>query len=198
MKYSEDYRERGRGHRWLGGVAAVAIGVAVVVGAYYFGQTSTTSSDVGATSSTEATPQVTETWPAVASPDPVLSAISWLHAYRTVTSQDVSASAWVDRVAPVVTGQLAASYEQARGGSTGARWEDFRQRGCVTTVENVGGVIPDEAPRAEDLVNVQVSGRVVTTCVDRQAPPSPDETLGATLTLERGDDGLWRVSQRLY
>ncbi|GAA4554884.1 hypothetical protein GCM10023175_54010 [Pseudonocardia xishanensis] len=197
VNYSENYRERARGRHWVGGIAAVAIGAAVVVGAYFIGQESRTVPVVEPAAS-PAGPKAAVAWPAVASPDPVLSATSWLHAYRTVTAQDAAASAWIDRVMPVVTGQLADSYEQAREGSSGARWAEFQERGCVTTVEDAGGVIPDEAPRSETVVNVQVSGRVTTICADRQAPPTPDETLGATLSLERGEDGLWRVSRRLY
>jgi hypothetical protein len=134
---------------------------------------------------------------AVASTDPVESAVTWLRAYRAVRFDDGTASAWIDRVRPVVTARLRAEYERYRNGSTGAEWNEFVEGRCETSVEDAGGVIPDEAPRTATNVNVQVAGSVTTHC-DEGVVAAPPEAVAATVQLVRGSDGRWRVSRRLH
>jgi hypothetical protein len=133
-----------------------------------------------------------------ASGQPTESAVSWLRAYRSVRFDDSSPSSWINRVRPVVTAGLYAEYESYRGGSTGAEWDEFVRGRCQTVVEDVGAVIPDEAPRTEERVSVQVAGTAVTRCDTGAAAAAPPEPVAATLELVKARDGLWRVSRRLY
>ena len=94
--------------------------------------------------------------PAVAAADPVASAVAWLQATRSLSYADGSPSGWVARARPVVTDRLAADYERRRDGNAGADWPDFVAAGCVSVVTDADGVIPLEAPRTEDAVNVML------------------------------------------
>jgi hypothetical protein len=174
----------------------------VVLGAYYLGASSRTDDAINSTNQSSApapaaqVPAAPET--AVPSTDPVQSAAAWLRAYRSLAYSDPGPATWVDRVTPVVTSRLAERYQTYRGGTAGADWAEYVNRMCVTTVDDAGGVVPDEAPRTDTSVNVQVGGTVTTRCADGKVPPRPDESAGMTVELELGDDGLWRVDKRLY
>lgn len=133
---------------------------------------------------------------AVAATDPVVSAVAWLQATRSLSYAEPP-SGWIDRVRPVVTDRLAADYDRLRDGGAGVDWPAFVADGCVSVVADAAGVIPLEAPRTEDEVNVQVAGRLVTTCGER-AVGRPAQDLAATITLVRGSDGLWLVDHQLF
>ncbi|MBV8996029.1 MAG: hypothetical protein JO287_20540, partial [Pseudonocardiales bacterium] len=152
--------------RSLAAVASAVVAAGVITLAYLAGAHShphpTGASSAGATPRS-ATPPPSPAGPSP-SPDPVTAATTWLRAYRTITWTDRSPSSWVDRVRPYVSPQLAADYDQARQGTAGTTWASFVHDQCTTTVRDVGGVIPPEAPRAPDSVYVQVSGTVVTAC----------------------------------
>lgn len=135
---------------------------------------------------------------AVAAADPVASAVAWLGATRSVSYADGSLSGWVDRARPVVTDRLAAEYERRRGGNAGADWPDFVAAGCVSVVADASGVIPPEAPRTDRVVNVQVVGRLTTTCRRGGAAGRAPQDLAATLTLLRTASGVWIVDRQLY
>ena len=136
--------------------------------------------------------------PAVAAADPVASAVAWLQATRSVSYADGSPSGWVARARPVVTDRLAADYERRRDGNAGADWPDFVAAGCVSVVTDASGVIPPEAPRTDSVVNVQVAGRLTTTCRQGGAAGRPPQDLAATLTLLRTSSGVWLVDRQLY
>lgn len=129
--------------------------------------------------------------------DPVTVATAWLRAYRGIQWTDSSPSGWVDRVQPYVGEALAAEYDQARQGSAGTSWLAFVRDKCATTVREVGGVIPPEAPRAPDSVYVQVAGTVLTECTTG-ASPMPAEPIAATVEVRRVAGGRWVVSRRLF
>ena len=114
--------------------------------------------------------------PAVAA-DPVASAVAWLQATRSVSYADGSPSGWVARARPVVTDRLAADYERLRDGNGGADWPDFVAAGCVGVVTDASGVIPPEAPRTDSVVNVQLVGRLTTTCRHGGAAGRPPQNL---------------------
>lgn len=133
------------------------------------------------------------------STDPVLSSQAWLAALRTVRFDDPAPTAWIDRVRPVVTAELAAGYERLRDGSTGADWTSFVEQGCVADVGDLDGVVPRGAPRTQTTVNVQVVGTLQTRCTDQDgAAAHPDEQLAATIVLRRATGGVWLVDERLY
>jgi hypothetical protein len=133
----------------------------------------------------------------VAAADPVDSAVAWLGATRSISFADGSASGWVDRAGPVVTDRLAADYERRRDGTAGADWPDFVAAGCVSVVTDASGVIPPEAPRTDSMVNVQVVGRLATTC-RRGGAGHPAQDLAVTLTLLRTSSRVWLVDRQLY
>jgi hypothetical protein len=135
---------------------------------------------------------------AVGAADPVASAVAWLGATRSVSYADGSPSGWVDRARPVVTDRLAAEYERRRDGNAGADWPDFVAAGCVSVVTDASGVIPPEAPHTETVVNVQVAGRLTTTCRHGGAGGRAPQDLAATLTLLRTSSGVWLVDRQLY
>ena len=117
-------------------------------------------------------------------------AIGWL-AYRTLR-YDEPGDAWEMRGTP-----LAATYGHRRAT---ARRLGVVARRCDGAVEEGGCAA--EAPRTIDEVNVQVSTTLRTSCAgpdprSGQAAPD-DEPLAATLVVDRGTDGLWRVSARLF
>ncbi|MGH3673147.1 MAG: hypothetical protein ACRDSH_21395, partial [Pseudonocardiaceae bacterium] len=118
-------------------------------------------------------------------------------AYRGQGWTDPSPSSWVDRVRPYIGNELAAEYDRAHQGSVGPSWSTFVHDKCTATVHDVGGVIPDEAPRAPDSVYVQVSGTVVTECA-AGTPPMPTEPVAATVEVRRGTGGHWVVNRRLF
>jgi hypothetical protein len=136
--------------------------------------------------------------PAVAATDPVVSAVAWLQATRSVSYADGSPSGWVDRARSVVTNRLAAEYEMLRDGNAGADWPDFVAAGCVSVVTDASGVVPPEAPRTDSVVNVQVVGRLSTTCRQGGAAGRTRQDLAATLTLLRTSSGVWLVDRQLY
>ena len=135
---------------------------------------------------------------AVAAADPVASAVAWLQATRSVSYADGSPSGWVARARPVVTDRLAADYQRRRDGNAGADWPDFVAAGCVSVVTDASGVIPPEAPRTDSVVNVQVVGRLTTTCRQGGAAGREPQDLAATLTLLRTSSGVWLVDRQPY
>ena len=68
--------------------------------------------------------------PAAPGGDPTQVAIAWLQAYRTLR-YDEPVDAWVDRVRPVVTPGLAATYEHGRAGGPGQDWQRWVARCCA-------------------------------------------------------------------
>lgn len=186
----------------IGVLAAVVVaGVVAVVAVAAFTATGDGEPAVSEASSPRV-PPAAQTQPglpvAVASDDPLQTAQQWLQATLAVTAADPFPTAWLDRVAPVVTGPLADQHgEVRRSGPVGAGWEEFVARDCFTTVLDVGGTIPPEAPRTPTTVYVQIAGRQVTSCRgDRPGQPTADDPVAATVEL-RLDGGVWRVAQRL-
>jgi hypothetical protein len=182
--------------RWLLRAGLAVVMVAVLAGAYLLG--------AHRAEPTPAPPPPEVGMPPVppggvaASADPALSAVAWLRGYRTLSWTDASPSAWSDRVLPVVTPQLGAQYHADRGGGGGAEWTDFVAQRCTTTVSGADAVIPDEAPRSDGEVYVQVTGDAVTTCMTGAPPGGGTEHVAATLQLVRGTDQLWRVARRVF
>lgn len=196
------YRDAGRprSDRWLLGAGALLVVVVVVAGGYALGTAAGPGSVAdGARGKAAAQgPAEVVLLPlpgAVASEDPVESALAWLRAARTQRFDDAP-TAWIDRVLPVVTARLAQEYESYREGSVGADWAEFVQDRCTATVEEAGGVVPEEAPRSPSTVSVQVAGSLLTRCDRKDAAPRPTEHLAATLELIRQADGRWRVNER--
>jgi hypothetical protein len=68
----------------------------------------------------------------------------------------------------------------------------------VSVVTDASGVIPLEAPRTDSVVNVQVVGRLTTTCRQGGAAGREPQDLAATLTLLRTASGAWLVDRQLY
>ena len=72
----------------------------------------------------------------------------------------------------------------------------------MAAVEDGVAIVAAEAPRTSDEVNVQVSGTLRTSCARTDPRPGQaapdDEALAATLVVDRGTDGRWRVSSRLF
>jgi hypothetical protein len=145
---------------------------------------------------TEGQPELLPLTSAAADPDPLVSAEAWLQATQSLSYTDASATAWIDRVRPVVTADLSQEYNRSRGGGQGAHWPGFVDARCVRTVVDVGATVPDEAPTSPTVTYVQVAGSVVTAC--QLADPPPPEDVAATLTLIRGTDNRWRVAQQLF
>jgi hypothetical protein len=202
LVYGGEYEEQPK-RPWLLGVASAVVGAAVVLGAYYVGQVTRPSDSAASPPASQGARALAHDdtgtlLPAQPSTDPVQSAVAWLRAYRSMGFSDATPGAWLGRVQPVVTGELAEQYQGYEDGSAGAGWSEYVRRMCLTSVDGAGGVIPDEAPRTPDAVSVQVGGTVTTRCADKQAPPQPDEAVGATVNLRLGADGFWRVEKRLY
>jgi hypothetical protein len=181
--------------RSLAIAAGVVVAAAVISLAYLLGaegnHPSTTNTPVAAPPPGPARPTDPD-----AGRDPVATATAWLRAYRAISWTDPAPSSWVDRVRPYIGTELAADYERDRAGSVGAGWAPFVAGKCTSTVRDVGGVIPPEAPRAPDSVYAQVSGTVVTQCAT--GTPPPDEPVAATVEVRRGADGRWVVQRRLF
>lgn len=98
---------------------------------------------------------------------------------------------------PLSTAPLDHELRRARDGSVGADWNTFVARRCRTSVEQLHGTIPDEAPRTDDSAYVQLSAVVVTHCAKNQDKPT-SEPVAATVGVLRGPDGTWRVNRRLF
>lgn len=181
--------------RSLAIAAGVVVAAAVIVVAYLLG---TESNHPSTTNTPAAAPPPRSAHPTDpdAGRDPVATATAWLRAYRAISWTDPAPGSWVDRVRPYIGSDLAADYERDRQGSVGAEWAPFVAQKCTSTVRDVGGVIPPEAPRAPDSVYAQVSGTVVTQCAT--GTPPPDEPVAATVEVRRGADGRWVVQRRLF
>lgn len=197
--------ETRRGWIVIAGVVVLVAGL--VAAAYWIGASSGSdepsasprSSAPAPESSAEAAPSSGLPTPENGEPatDPIEAARAWLVNFRSVAWDDPTPTAWIDRVRPYVTDALAAEYEALREGGVGAEWEIFVERKCTSTVPDADGVIPPEAPASETAVYVNVSGTVTTACEDGE-PPTPKVDAGGTIELMRGEDGYWRVNQRLY
>lgn len=189
------------------GAAAAVVAASLVGTAYWLGTRNEqpaaaapapTTSPSSSTSSTVTTPATSPTTSALPAPnDPVTAGVDWLITYEGRSWQQ-PAGQWVDAVAPYVTDQLEQQYVPDRDGSVGAAWPAFVTAHCTTVVQQAGGVIPDEAPRTDTTVYVQVSGSSVTTCTNGQPPPPATVPVAATLEVQRGTDGQWRVNDRMY
>ncbi len=177
------------------GLAGVA-GCAMIALAFVAGQDSHDERDAGQRPALEAPPAPVAPAPAVPGSDPGLAAQEWLRAFRTVAYTDPSATTWTERVRPVVTEELAEQVRTLEGASGGTAWTDFVARRCRSSTRNVSAVVPGEAPRAPSSAFVQVSGDVVTDCVGEA--PGAVEPVEATVEVQRGPDGLWRVARRLF
>lgn len=188
------------------GAAAAVVAVSLVGTAYWLGTRSQQPAAAAPAPNTSAstsrpartTPPSTSATSALPAPnDPVTASVDWLITYEGRSWQQ-SPGQWVDAVAPYVTDQLEQQYAPDRDGSAGASWPAFVTAHCTTTVQQAGGVIPDEAPRTDTTVYVQVSGSAVTTCTNGQPPPPASVPVAATLEVQRGADGRWRVNDRMY
>lgn len=125
-------------------------------------------------------------------PTPAQVAIDWLAASR-FAAWDQPPTAWIDKVAPLVTGQVNTENQRLRSGSIGAGWAVFVENRCTATVVDAGAVIPPEAPATSKTVHVQVAGTVRTEC--ETGPAVPDEAAAATLTVAQTPVG-WKVAGR--
>ena len=126
---------------------------------------------------------------------PVLDvAAAWLTAYRQAAYTE-PANAWIARITPLVTADLAQQYAQLRatGREAGVAWQDFVERRCIAVVHDAAAVIPPEAPRTTAVVHVQASAVLVTACTAGGDPPA--EELAVTLTAVHTDAG-WRIASR--
>ena len=183
-------------------LVVVLVGLALVAGVVLWQAESPGTVQPGASPTDRSSPQdpagTGYLAPAVPAADPVASAVAWLQATRSLSFADGAPSSWTARARPVVTDRLAAGYARLRDGGAGADWTDFVAAGCVSVVTDADGVIPLEAPRTEDAVNVQVAGRLVTTCTQGGAAGRPPQDLAATVTLRRGPGGVWLVDQQLF
>lgn len=132
---------------------------------------------------------------ASAAATPEAAALAWLDAAHTLAWTDPGPDAWIDRTLPVLTGQARVEAQAARGGSGGSDWQTLRSGHCDQKVTASGSIIPPEAPRTSDTAWVQLEGTLATRCATGNVPPSD---LAATVLVERGDDGLWRVAERMF
>lgn len=121
----------------------------------------------------------------------------WLQAYRTISYTDPAPTAWIDRALPLSTERLGRELTRLRGGSPGADWTTFVTRKCRTTIEDVEGTIPDEAPHTAAAAYVQLSGVAVTRCTSSRSR-TMREDIALTVGVQRGPDGTWRVDRRLF
>ncbi len=174
------------------GAAVAAIGV--VVAAFLLGQS---SREPGTRQETPAAPApAAAPHTATAASDPETAATEWLRASRAVAYTDQTATAWTSRVQPVITGELAQQTRDLRGADGGTEWTDFVARKCQRTVRDVVAIVPGEAPRGPTSAFVQVTGDVVTACAG--GDPDQVEAVAATIEVQRGADGGWRVAKRLF
>lgn len=197
--------EKRRGWIVIAGVVGLVLGL--VAAAYWIGTSSGPDEPPASPSSAAPAPEsIVETAPSSTLPtpengepatDPIEAARAWLVNFRSVAWDDPTPTAWIDRVRPYVTDALAAEYEALREGGVGAGWEIFVKRECASTVPDADGVIPPEAPVSDTTVYVNISGTVTTTCEEGE-PPTPAVGAGGTMELLRGEDGYWRVNQRIY
>lgn len=181
--------------RSLAIAAGAVVAAAVIVLAYLLGA-DRNHPDTTNTPTAPPPPRSAQTTYPDAGRDPLATATAWLRAYRGISWTDPTPSSWVDRVRPYIGTELAAEYERDRQGSVGAGWAPFVAEKCTSTVRDVGGVIPPEAPRAPDSLYAQVSGTVVTQCAT--GTPPPNEPVAATVEVRRGADGRWVVQRRLF
>lgn len=123
---------------------------------------------------------------------PLQVAVDWLVAYRAASWRK-PATAWIDAVAPLVTGRMNSENQKLADADADAAWADFVENRCTSTVTGPGAVIPPEAPSNGRLVHVQVAGTVHTVC--ETGPQTPDEAATATLTAVATTVG-WRVDAR--
>lgn len=126
---------------------------------------------------------------------PVQSAERWLEVYQTISYTDPQPTAWIDRVLPLSTERFRRELARLRGGSPGADWTTFVANQCRTTLDQLHGTIPAEAPRTADSAWVQLSATAVTRCA--AAARATREDIALTVGVRRGDDGTWRVDRRL-
>lgn len=174
--------------------ALVAAGVVIL--AFVAGANSRDNHSAEKAPSAGAAPQPGR--PAAATPgtDPERAAEEWLRAYRTVIYTDPTPTAWTDRVRPAITGDMAQQIRGLSDASGGAEWVDFVAQRCQSSARDIGAIVPAEAPRSPTSAFVQVSADVVTTCAGNT--PDQVEPVAATVEVQRGRDGLWRVAKRLF
>lgn len=180
---------------WVGGGIAAA---ALVVGAYLLGAQdrapdSSRSPDASPAAPLPAAP--VEVRPAA---NPERTAVAWLVGYRTLSWSDPSPSAWIARVAPVLTPRMIEEYRGYADGSGGATWAAFVEQRCVSRVTRPVATISGEAPRGAHELYIDIQGFVNTSCTTGEPPGEADEQVSATLQLRLGDDRLWRVDRRVY
>lgn len=135
--------------------------------------------------------------PVAGATQPADAATGWLRTSRTLDWTDPSATAWTGRVQPYVTDALLDTYTGTGATGPGVEWTEFVEKQCSTRVVNSGTTVPDEAPRTDTTVFVQVAGQVVTSCL-RGQPTTPSEDAAATLEVVRASDGNWRVNKQLF
>lgn len=128
---------------------------------------------------------------------PTTIAVAWLVAYRQ-TDYTRPATAWIAAVAPYVTPDMDRANQRLATTNTdgGAAWHDYVQHHCRTTVLQPAAIIPPEAPHTHDLVHVQVSATLSTTC-DHPTTAPVDENVAVTLAVARTPIG-WRIDRREY
>ena len=123
------------------------------------------------------------------------AAVAWLTALRTTSFRD-SPTAWVERIAPYVTPDLAASYRKiaASGTGGGAEWTAFVHDRCVSVLVDAAGVIPAEAPVTVAAAHVQVSATLTTVC---RTGTRASEFIAATV-LATKQHNRWAVAKREF
>jgi hypothetical protein len=192
------YPERSATRRRVVVVIAVLAAVAAVAGAFLLGRDQTGPPPAESRPGTATGPTLPMPQTVAASPDPQVSARAWLSGYRAVSFADPTPGAWVARVSPVVSPQMAGQYRADGAAGGGDTWTRFVAQRCVTAVTGADAVIPAEAPRSPDEVFVQVSGTVTTQCAVGDAPGGNTESVAALLELRRDGDQRWRVQARQF
>ena len=100
-------------------------------------------------------------------------------------------------MAPVLTARMAEDYRSYRSGSAGPTWTNFVDQRCVSTVTEPTASVSREAPQGKRESYVDTEGAIITKRLTG-IPPAATEHVSATLELEQGSDGLWRVERRVY
>lgn len=187
-------RQRVRQGALVAGATLAAAGVVML--AFVAGAHSRDNRGAEKAPTASAAPQPSTLAPATPGTDPERAAQEWLRAYRTVIYTDPTPTAWTDRVRPAITGDMAQQIRGLGDAGGGAEWADFVAQRCQSSTRDVAAIVPAEAPRNPTSAFVQVSADVVTTCAGNT--PDRVEQVAATVEVQRGGDGLWRVAKRLF
>lgn len=129
--------------------------------------------------------------------DPVEAATLWLTYYRSVSWADPLPTTWLGRLAPYITPELQAEYEDSvDSSSTTGGWTTLVSGKCETTVDNASGSLAAGAPADPSNTQVNITGTVTTSCASGTTP-TPDESVTAVVGVTKADSGRWLVSERV-